>query len=108
MSISECEIEDFDPSKPLTIEGYKTFFPLQREGCNKKRLLCFVKSSIEVTERTDLMHGDLSSVWLEVQGNKQKIFISTMYREFSNLVSSGQMSDKEQKKGGSYSWKKLK
>ena len=95
--VSECDLEDFDPVRPFTWAGYRTFFPLEREGCGKKRLLCFVKSSIEVKERTDLMSDKLSNVWIEIQGNHQKILICTVYREFGDLVSPGQLSDTEQK-----------
>ena len=30
-------------------------FLMDTEGCDKKRLLCFVKSTVEVKERTDLI-----------------------------------------------------
>ena len=56
-----------------------------------------MKDTIEVKERTDLMDEKLSNVWLEVVGAKQKTLICTVYREFSNLVVKGQMSDLEQR-----------
>ena len=70
---------------------------MEREGCDKKRLLCFVKSTIEAKERTDLMSDKLSNVWIEIQGKHQKILICTAYREFSDLVTPGQMSGTEQR-----------
>ena len=43
------------------------------------------------------MCEQVSNVWLEIQGRgKQKTLITTVYREFSNLVTKGQMSDIEQ------------
>ena len=48
-SVSEVDIEYFDEKKPFTIEGYNTYFPLERIGTKTKRLLCFVKSHIDVT-----------------------------------------------------------
>ena len=67
-------------------------FLMEKEGCDKKRLLCFVKSTIEVKERTDLMSDKLSNVWIEIQGKHQKILICTAYREFSYIVTPRQMS----------------
>ena len=32
IGVSECDIEDFDPQKPYSIEGFNTYFPLNREG----------------------------------------------------------------------------
>ena len=78
--VCEVDIKDFNPECPFVLEGYKTFFPLHREGSNKKRLLCFVKESIEVNERSDMMSPELSNVWLEINAGNQKIFIATMYR----------------------------
>ena len=43
------------------------------------------------------MFDKLSRVWLELQEANQKILLSTVYREVSDLVSPGQMSDEEQK-----------
>ena len=70
---------------------------MEKEGCDKKRLLCFVKSTIEVKERTDLMSDKLSNVWIEIQGKHQKILICTAYRKFSDLVTPGQMSGTEKR-----------
>ena len=39
------------------------------------------------------MCQEVANVWLEIQGGKQKTLITTVYREFSNLVTKGQMSD---------------
>ena len=39
LSVSECDLEDFNESKPFSIKGFKTFFPLKRIGTNTKRLL---------------------------------------------------------------------
>ena len=55
IGVSECDIQDFDPKWPFKWTGYRTFFLMEREGCDKKRLLCFVKSTIKAKERTDLM-----------------------------------------------------
>ena len=70
-SISEVDIEDFDENKPFSIEGYKTYFPLKRTGTNKKRLICFVKNSIEAKQRSDLMSESVANVWLEFKGKNQ-------------------------------------
>ena len=61
------------------------------------RLICFVKLSIEVKQRTDLMSDQIPSIWLELISGKQKILICTVYRELSNLVTPGQMGDVEQR-----------
>jgi len=95
-SVSEVDIEDFDEKKPYSLEGYKTYFPLKRTGTNTKRMLCFVKDTIEATERQDLMSDLLSNVWLELKGKNQKILVCTMYREFNDLTRKGQMSQNEQ------------
>ena len=79
------------------VSWYKTYFSLAREGCNKTRLLCFVRTSIEVKERKDLMSDQIPSIWLEFISGKQKILICTVYRELSNLVTPGQMGDIEQR-----------
>ena len=92
IGVSECDIQDFDPKRPFKWTGYRTFFLMERDGCDKKRLLCFVKSTIEVKERTDLMSDKLSNVWIEIQGKHQKILICTAYREFSYIVTPRQMS----------------
>ena len=39
--VSECDLVDFDESKPFSIEGFKTLFPLKRSGSGTKRLHCF-------------------------------------------------------------------
>ena len=96
LGISEVDIEYFDEMKPYSIKGYKTFFPLPRPGTSTKRLLCFVKDSIEVTQRTDLMSEFLSTVWLEVRTKSQKILINVTYREFSDLTKKGQLTINEQ------------
>ena len=74
-SICEVDIEDFDETKPFTIKGYRTYFPLKRVGSNRNRLLCFVKTSIEVNQRNDLMSNMLSNVWLEIKGKNRKILV---------------------------------
>ena len=66
-SVSEVDIENFDEKKPFSILGYKTFFPLERPGTTTKRLICFIKESIEVTKRDDLMSELFSSVWLQIK-----------------------------------------
>ena len=44
------------------------------------------------------MFEKLSSVWLEeLQEANQKILLFTVYKEFSDLVSPGELSDEEQK-----------
>ena len=68
---------------------FNTFFPLKRPGSNKKRLLCFVKDNLEVTQRSDLMSNTISSVWLELKTKSQKILICTIYREWDNLDGNG-------------------
>ena len=90
-SVSECDLEDFDESKPFSIKGFRTYFPLQRPGTSFKRLLCFVSERIEVKQRSDLMSNLISTLWLEIKGAKQKVLICAIYREFSNLSSKGQM-----------------
>ena len=95
-STSEVDIKNFDEDKPFTYEGYKTFHPIQRPGTSTKRLLCFVKNNLEVIQRNDLMSNLLSNVWLQVNGVKQKVLICTIYREFSDLTSKGQMTIEQQ------------
>ena len=51
LGVSEVDIEDLDEKKPFTIKGFKTYFPLQRIGSNKRRLLCFVEDSLEAKQR---------------------------------------------------------
>ena len=43
------------------------------------------------------MFEKLSSVWLELQEANQKILLFTVYKEFSDLVSPGELRDEEQK-----------
>ena len=43
------------------------------------------------------MSESVSSVWLELSRGQQKTLICMVYREFSDLVSPGQMSDNEQR-----------
>ena len=54
IGVSECDIQDYNPKRPFKWTGYRTFFLMEREGCDKKRLLRFVKSTIEVKERADM------------------------------------------------------
>ena len=89
IGVSEVDLLDFDEKKPFKIEGFNTFFPLKRPGSNKKRLLCFVKDNLEVTQRSDLMSNTISSVWLEMKTKSQKILICTIYREWNNLDGNG-------------------
>ena len=95
-SVSECDVEDFNENKPFSIKGFKTLFPIQRPGNYTKRLLCFVSDKIEVHERKDLMSNLFSSIWFELKGKGQKILISVLYREFSDLSGLGQMSIDQQ------------
>ena len=43
------------------------------------------------------MSDKVASVWLEIKDGNHKTLITTVYREFSNMVNSGQMSDSEQR-----------
>ena len=70
--VSEYDLEYVDESKPFSIKGFKTYFPLQWPGTNTKRLLCFVNERIEVIQRTDLMSNLISTVWLELRGSNKK------------------------------------
>ena len=96
LAVTEVDLADFDEKRPFSIEGYQTFFPLQRVGSTTKRMLCFVKDTIEVSQRSDLMSGLLSNVWLELRASNQKILICTIYREFNDLTGTGKMSVQEQ------------
>ena len=89
IGVSEVDLMDFDEKKPFKIEGFNTFFPLKRPGSNKKRLLCFVKDNLDITQRSDLMSNTISSVWLELKTKSQKILICTIYREWDNLDGNG-------------------
>ena len=95
-SVCEVDIENFDIKNPFSLRGYQTFFPLERNGTSTKRLICFVKEEIQVTQRNDLMSDMFCSVWLELRNNSQKILIGTAYREFSDLTITTQMSIKQQ------------
>jgi hypothetical protein len=95
-AVSEVDIKDFDETKPFSIEGFNTYFPLQRPGTNTKPILCFTRSNIEVKLRDDLMSSLLSNIWLEIQGKGQKIIICVMYREFNDLTGNGTMNESEQ------------
>ena len=88
-SVSEADIEDFDEQKPFSIEGFNTYFPLQRMGSNRKRLLCFVKIGIEVKQRNDLMSELLSNVWLEINGKNHSEFylITNVNITFYRIIS---------------------
>ena len=61
-SVSEVDLEHFDEKKPFSIKGFKTYFPFERNNTNKKLLLCFVKDSIEISQRSDLMSNLLSNI----------------------------------------------
>ena len=66
------------------LRGFKTFYPLQRQERNVKRMLVFVRNDIEIEERRDLMSPDISTVWLEYKPHKGKKFlICQKYIEFS-------------------------
>ena len=95
-SVCEVDIDNFDIKNPFSIKGYQSFFPLERNGTSTKRLICFVKEEIQVTQRNDLMSDMFCSVWLELRNNSQKILIGTAYREFSDLTNTTQMSIKQQ------------
>ena len=69
---------------------------MERPGTSTKRLLCFVKESIEVVQRSDLMSKSLSSVWLEINAKSQKILINLVYREFSDLTRKGKLTISDQ------------
>ena len=94
--VSEVDIKDFDEKKPFSLEGFNTFFPLQRPGTNTKRILCFTKANIEVKQRDDLMSSLLSNIWLEIQGKGHKILICVIYREFNDLTGNGKMGENEE------------
>ena len=94
--VSEVDIEDFDEKKPFTLKGFKTYFLLQRIGSNKRRLLCFVKDSVEAKQRNDLMSDQLSYVQLEIKGKNQKFLICVIYREFIDLTKIGPMTTDQQ------------
>ena len=96
IGVSEVDIQDFDEKKPFTLEGYVTYFPLQKIGSNKTRLLCFVKDYIEVTKREDIMSNLLSNVWIQIYGKGQKILLCFMYREFNDLTNNGPLSIEQQ------------
>ena len=57
-----------------------------------------MKDHIEVKERQDLMSDQLSVVWIEINAGTQKVLIASIYREFSDLVTPGQMNHTEQKR----------
>ena len=42
-AVSEVDIKDFDEKKPFSIDGFKTYFPLQRPGTNTKTTPMFCK-----------------------------------------------------------------
>ena len=72
-SVSESDIHYFDQQKPFGLKGFNTFYPIQRKEENDiKRVLVFVKEGIEVTQRTDLMSKNVSTVWLETRGKNEK------------------------------------
>ena len=96
IGISEVDLLDFDEKKPFKIEGFNTFFPLQCPGSNKKRLLCFVKEDLEVTQRDDLMSPSVSNVWIEMITKSQKILICTTYREFNKLDGNGPLNTNQE------------
>ena len=96
IGVSEVDIKDFDETKPFSLEGLNTFFPLQRPGRNTKRILCFTKANIEVKQRDNLMSSLLSNIWLEIQGKGHKILICVIYREFNDLTGNGKMSESDE------------
>ena len=57
----------------------------------------FAKESIEVTQRSDFMSPQVSTIWLELntEGGK-KTFLCGLYREFNDRAGSGQMTPDEQ------------
>jgi hypothetical protein len=95
-SLSEVDIKYFDEKKPFSIDGYKTYFPLERLGTSTKRLICLVKVGVEAKQRDDLMSKSLSNVWLEIKGENQKVLICTIYREFNDLTGKGPMTIHQQ------------
>ena len=95
-AVSEVDIKYLDDKKPFSLDGYNTYFPLQRPGSITTRILCFTKSNIDVTLREDLMSNMLSNIWLEIQGKGQKIIVCVMYREFNDLTGNGSMKESEE------------
>ncbi|MCP3931383.1 MAG: endonuclease/exonuclease/phosphatase family protein, partial [Bacteroidetes bacterium] len=95
-ALSEVDIKYLDDKKPFSIEGFKTYFPLQRPGSITTRIICLIKQNIEVTLRDDLMSNLLSNIWLEIQGKGQKIIICVMYREFNDMTGNGSMGENEE------------
>ena len=84
IGVSETDLYDFNEQKPWTLKGFKTYWPLKRTEKNVKRMLCFVKEDIEVSERQDLMSPNISSIWLEYKtADGNKILICLTYREFN-------------------------
>ena len=65
MGVSETDLKHFDESKPFSLKGFKTFYPIKRQEMDMKRILCFVREGVEVIERKDLMSPNLSTIWLE-------------------------------------------
>ena len=68
----KTDLKNFDEKKPYSLEGFKTYYPLQRQENNIKRLLVFVRNEIEIEERKDLMSPNISTVWLEYKPHKGK------------------------------------
>ena len=70
--VSETDLKHFDESRPFSLKGFKTYYPLKRQDIDMKRILCFVRQGVEVTERQDLMSPNLSTIWLEHKPVKGK------------------------------------
>ena len=96
VGLHEVEIEYFDETRPFSIKGYKTYFPMLRKS-GIVRSLCLVREDIEVKQRSDLMSSKIATVWLEIRGlDGKKILVCQYYREFNDRAGSGKMTPNEQ------------
>ena len=67
-----------------SLRSYKTYFPLKRQGTNRKRSLCFVKENIESKQRSDLWIK--SSKLSSFADDTQSIIISNNIEEAMEIM----------------------
>ena len=65
IAVSEDDIKYFDPARPFSLKGYKTYYSQKRQEMDMKQILCFVREGVEVIEQQDLMSPAISTIWLK-------------------------------------------
>lgn len=84
--LTEADVKNINSKKPPQLDReYTTVCPL-KQSKDKTRILALVKRGLKFKVRTDLMSGEISSIWIDVElENKKKARFGAFYREFDDL-----------------------